>query len=144
LATECIAVNRDKIAHEIVEDEVIIINLETGAYYHLRETGVDVWRAIEQGASREQLIEALAERSGAGRDAAKEAASAFVDELAREEIVVFEPGDGASPPLELGAPGKKLSLDTLQLAKYTNMSDLLLLDPIHDVDEQGWPHRRAE
>lgn len=143
MATERIAVNRDKIAHEIVEDEVIIINLETGAYYHLRETGVDVWRAIEQGASRDQLIEALAERSGAGRDAAKEAASAFVDELAREEIVIFEPGAG-NQPLALGAPGKKLSLDTLQLAKYTNMSDLLLLDPIHDVDEQGWPHRRPE
>jgi hypothetical protein len=25
------------------------------------------------------------------------------------------------------------------LQKYTDMADLLLLDPIHEVDEQGWP-----
>jgi hypothetical protein len=28
------------------------------------------------------------------------------------------------------------------LRKYTDMRDLLLLDPIHDVDEQGWPVRK--
>jgi len=26
------------------------------------------------------------------------------------------------------------------LQKYTDMADLLLLDPIHEVGEQGWPH----
>ncbi len=31
-----------------------------------------------------------------------------------------------------------------KLAKYTNMSDLLMLDPVHDVDEQGWPNRKPE
>ena len=26
-----------------------------------------------------------------------------------------------------------------QLHKYTDMQELLLLDPIHDVDQEGWP-----
>ena len=26
------------------------------------------------------------------------------------------------------------------LTKFTDMQDLLLLDPIHEVDEMGWPH----
>jgi hypothetical protein len=26
------------------------------------------------------------------------------------------------------------------LNKYTDMQDLLLLDPIHEVDERGWPN----
>ena len=26
-----------------------------------------------------------------------------------------------------------------KLGKYTDMQDLLLADPIHEVDEQGWP-----
>jgi hypothetical protein len=25
------------------------------------------------------------------------------------------------------------------LQKFTDMQDLLLLDPIHEVDESGWP-----
>ena len=28
--------------------------------------------------------------------------------------------------------------------KYTDMQQLLLLDPIHDVDDTGWPHVAAE
>jgi hypothetical protein len=26
------------------------------------------------------------------------------------------------------------------LDKYTDMQELLLLDPIHEVDDAGWPH----
>jgi hypothetical protein len=29
------------------------------------------------------------------------------------------------------------------LERYTDMQELLLLDPIHDVDESGWPHRKV-
>ena len=31
-----------------------------------------------------------------------------------------------------------------QLAVYEDMQDLLLLDPIHDVDETGWPARKSQ
>jgi hypothetical protein len=30
------------------------------------------------------------------------------------------------------------------LHKYTDMEELLLLDPIHDVDETGWPNKSPE
>jgi hypothetical protein len=30
------------------------------------------------------------------------------------------------------------------LERYTDMQELLFLDPIHDVDESGWPHRKVE
>ena len=29
------------------------------------------------------------------------------------------------------------------LEKYTDMQDLVLLDPVHEVDERGWPHAQA-
>ena len=29
-----------------------------------------------------------------------------------------------------------------KLATYSDLQDLLLLDPIHDVDETGWPAAR--
>jgi len=31
-----------------------------------------------------------------------------------------------------------------KLQKFTDMQDLLLLDPIHEVDEAGWPHTRND
>jgi hypothetical protein len=30
------------------------------------------------------------------------------------------------------------------LNKYTDMQDLLLLDPIHEVDAAGWPSTKVE
>jgi hypothetical protein len=27
------------------------------------------------------------------------------------------------------------------LEKFTDMHDLLLMDPIHEVSDAGWPHR---
>jgi hypothetical protein len=30
------------------------------------------------------------------------------------------------------------------LERYTDMQELLLLDPIHDVDQTGWPRRKGE
>ena len=30
---------------------------------------------------------------------------------------------------------------TADLGKYTDMQELLLLDPVHEVDEAGWPNR---
>ena len=30
-----------------------------------------------------------------------------------------------------------------ELKRYADMQDLLLLDPVHDVDEKGWPNALA-
>jgi hypothetical protein len=36
--------------------------------------------------------------------------------------------------------GKESKFEKPGLQKYSDMQDLLLLDPIHEVDEMGWPH----
>jgi hypothetical protein len=30
------------------------------------------------------------------------------------------------------------------LSRFDDMQEMLLLDPIHDVAETGWPHRPAD
>ena len=32
----------------------------------------------------------------------------------------------------------------LRLTRYSDLEDLLKLDPIHDVDEAGWPVAKSE
>jgi hypothetical protein len=145
MASERITPNRPTIIHETFDNEVIIINVETGAYYGLAGTGVDVWRGVEQGASRQQLIDAILCRYPAERDAVATAVNTFVDELLHEEIVVLEQrDDGTERPFALDQPSETLPFVLPALSKFTDMADLLLLDPIHDVDEQGWPNRRPE
>jgi hypothetical protein len=132
--------NRRKIAHETIDDEVIIIDLETGTYYSLIESAMQVWTVLAQGATRAQLVDALAAQYDTPSAELADALNPFVDELLREEIIVAEAGEAT--PI---TPGPKVAkpFAAPALSRFTNMSDLLLLDPIHDVDEQGWPSKRS-
>lgn len=143
MASERMVVNRKKIAHETIDGEVIVINLESGTYYSLVESAAVLWNGIEQGATHKQLLEAMAARYTAPRAEIETATNAFLDELVREEIIVNEPGDAPADILP-ETNSTPQSFTPPALTRYTNMADLLLLDPIHDVDEQGWPSKRPQ
>ena len=69
----------------------------------------------------------------------------FVAELLRENLVVGEEAKGAeSPwnqpmPAQAGYQTQRPGFVPPSLHKYVDMQELLLLDPIHEVDETGWP-----
>jgi hypothetical protein len=71
--------------------------------------------------------------------------AAFVDELTREQLVVSA-GEGsiARSPGEPGGTGTAQvdpgPWSTPTLTRFTDMQDLLVLDPVHEVDDRGWPH----
>jgi hypothetical protein len=66
-----------------------------------------------------------------------------VGELEREDLIV--PRSTANGSVDLGglveAPPAGVSFRAPRLEKHTDMQDLILLDPVHEVDPQrGWPH----
>ncbi|MCP9818862.1 PqqD family protein [Synechococcus sp. Cruz-9H2] len=134
-----LTINADKVAHETIEDEVIIIHLETGTYYNLVDVGRDVWLGLEVGVPSQEIVKALSSAYGVAPELAGEAVEALLASLLAEEILVAADSSPASiEPFKLsdrtGCP-----FTTPELTIHTNMADLLMLDPIHDVDEQGWP-----
>ncbi len=46
-------------------------------------------------------------------------------------------GESYSPPA-------KTAFVTPELTRYTDIEDMLILDPIHEVDASGWPHRAPD
>jgi hypothetical protein len=57
----------------------------------------------------------------------------IVDELLSSNSSKFSISEQNSEP-------EKLKFEPPILEKYVDMQDLLLLDPIHEVDERGWPN----
>jgi len=57
----------------------------------------------------------------------------------QELVVVADPAAPSSPLPPPTPTGEAFRPPTV--AVYSDMEDLLLLDPIHDVDETGWPVR---
>ena len=128
--------------HETIEGEVILIDLETGTYYSLREAGAEVWQGIAQGAEETEIVDALIASYEGPPDEIRAAAADLLAELAREGLI--EPAGEDGSPAEARAPsvtgGGRVPFRAPVLEKHTDMQDLILLDPVHEVDPRGWPH----
>lgn len=119
---------------ELVDGEYVVINLDTGKYFNMVGMGAQVFEALIAGASVQALISI-----GEGELFAKNLEDFLA--LALEEGLIHEsatvPPNMSSIPVKLSG-----SLETLKINVYTDMQELLGLDPIHEVDpSQGWPHQ---
>jgi hypothetical protein len=121
---------------ELVEGEVIAIDLERGSYYSLLGPAAQVWGAIVAGRSAQEILAAVVPASAAASLAGS--LSGFLEALLVEQLIRRGPGSLApSAPIESLAPWPA---DALRFERFTDMQDLLVLDPIHEVDEEaGWP-----
>jgi coenzyme PQQ synthesis protein D (PqqD) len=133
-------VNTPKVLHEAFEDETVLINLDSGNYYSFSGSGALIWDCIVRGDSVGFVIENLQIRFG-GRDGIAPAVEDFVRQLVEENLIV-EDSSGAAKNVEeeRAKVFKAAQFEKPVLQKYSDMQDLLLLDPIHEVDEMGWPH----
>jgi hypothetical protein len=141
-------VNKPTIISEIIEDEAIIINLDSGAYYSLRGGSVMVWKVIQLGGGRDQVIDQLTHAYQGEAEAIAASAMELLAELENEQIIVAADAESArsfdAKTLPFDLEGERPLCAPLVVDKYTDMKDLLLADPIHDVDDDfGWPTPKA-
>jgi len=133
---DCYAVARDVI-HETFEGEVIIANLQGGSYYTLGGVGLDVWTALAAGVPVGAVVAAIAEAFGRDAQEVADTVAHLVARLTDEHLLT-----GPTPAAPGAATEVVVTADTFEeptFERYTDMQQLLLLDPIHDVDDSGWP-----
>jgi|WetSurMetagenome_2_1015567.scaffolds.fasta_scaffold352435_2 hypothetical protein len=141
----CFRINGPKVIHETIDGETVIVNLDSGNYYSLDKVGADVWECLVKDFSVHRIIEAIASRYTGERENIEKTMYQFIDEMQQENLIVINESQGYASDADID-PGdeteqmKERSIfATPVLNKYSDMQDLLLLDPIHDVDETGWP-----
>jgi len=138
-----ITIDSNEVIHETVDGEVILIGLQTGCYYSLEGSGAEIWEALAAGRRSADVIAELERRYSAGPDEIRQAADELVERLLDERLVHPAGTNGGAPPppvREIEAAGDPPPFDPPVLHKFTDMQDLLLVDPVHDVGDAGWPH----
>lgn len=133
----------DSVLADDLDGEIVLLHLATGNYYSLAGSGAEIWRELATGKSLEILIEDLGKLYPASTDAIGASVAKFVEELVAEELLSTGAAASEAQAPEPTAPtaARAATFEPPALAKYTDMQDLLLLDPIHEVDEAGWPAR---
>lgn len=124
----------NEIAAEQFEDDFVVLDLEGGKYYALDGASALVWQAVVGGATLESIL-------GATDAARHDDIRAFVARLIEFELIAPRDDALADAPLPAGLD----ALDgAIKLDVFDDLAELLVADPIHDVDEEiGWPHRKA-
>ena len=136
-------INQPTVISEVIDGEAIIVNLDNGAYYSLRDSGCAIWNLLLQGRTMPDVVDAMTAQYHGAAPAIEAAIADLVAELQAEQLIV--PDDPARAPSPLPTPtehqnGNRPHFQQPVLEKFTDMADLLLLDPIHEVEEMGWPH----
>lgn len=136
--SRCFATNAPAVVSEVIDGEAVIMNLQSGHYFSARDTGALVWSWLERGATEDEVATALAARCRVTVPEVRLAVASFVSTLLTHQLV-HEVAPGSAPAGVRDLSGGPMDWTTPQLHVYTDMEELLLLDPIHDVGEAGWP-----
>lgn len=135
-------VNRPEVIDEKFDDEFVIVNLKSGAYYGLRGTGAIIWEMVISGATRTQMVTSLAEQFDADSTTLSQTVTNLLSELEQESLILPHRNTSLNTPN--GTPSKpppapRAPFVAPLLEKHLDMQEVLQLDPIHEVDDTGWP-----
>lgn len=138
--------NDAELAAEQFEDGLVVINFLTGRYFSMNSTAECIWMLLEHGCSSEGIVTQLAEYCAVpATDAAQLCVevSAFIAKLEQERLVFCDTMATDVPVIPLTAA--QFPYEAPHIEVFEDLADLILLDPIHDVNEQlGWPAVRTE
>jgi hypothetical protein len=132
-------VNSPGVVAETIQGETVAIHLDTGCYYSMRGAAAALWDLLAQGADDAALRAYLLARYDAPEKEMVAAAARFRTQLVAEQLLA--PADGAAVSPAPTWSGAREPFAAPVAEKFDDMQDLLLADPIHDVEETGWPHR---
>jgi Coenzyme PQQ synthesis protein D (PqqD) len=127
-----------QVMHETIDGETIIIDLATGTYYSLRGSGPAVWAAVARGAGRSGIVEALERSHDTAPGTIAPAVDSFLEQLEKEQLIAQNGNAAAASELVEQAAGTPF--EEPRLERYDDLQDVILLDPVHQVDDRGWPH----
>lgn len=137
-----VRVNSPRIACECIDGEAVLIDFESGTYFSSRDSGAAVLSLLGNGATACQLAEALARQFDASHAQILADVQTFLHELLAAGVAVLcdAPPTSVAPALAVSTNAASQTAWTAPVIEtFTDMQQLLLLDPIHEVDDIGWP-----
>jgi hypothetical protein len=146
--SEWFQLNSPSVVCDIVYDDVVLVNLESGAYYSTEKVGTTIWQQLDQGQSIGEIIQTISGQYAGDIQEIEKNVYNLIGQLLGEGLIV--PGNATRPKMAKAASSNNMQASSKQnqkqpfegviLHKFVDMQDLLLLDPVHEVDDSGWPH----
>ena len=131
--------NGPRFVDESLDGEALIMDMVTGTYYTCLGPATVAWDALKRGVEPGEVAAMIATMYGVDLAGVERDVDAFVAELVREEMLVTRAATPAREPVE-PPPPPAAPYEPMRIERYTDLADLILLDPVQDVSGAGWPH----
>ena len=126
-----IAAARPHVIDEVFDGEAVLVQLRTGVYYSLSPAATAAWRLLADGRRPRTWPPPSAASATSSRPSRPV--------LLAEGLAVPSAAEAGEPPAAL----RDVPAGAATVQRFDDMQDLLLLDPIHDIDRHldgaGWP-----
>ena len=128
---------------DIFGDEVVLVNLETGVYYSLMYSASQVWTRVQNQYTIAEIVSDFEQLYNNSSEEISPAITAFVDNLLKLKLV--KTSNLTERILVDTKIGKiKTAFEEPLIETFSDLQDILLLDPVHDVDQKGWPIKKGD
>ncbi len=129
------SIQRSRVVYEVLNTEVIVIDFNTGNYYALLHVAKDIWQLIEKQIPLQQITLLIASHYKQDLVNVSCDIRSFIDQLLEAELIELCVPDESAPQI-IFQDGDYIPP---RMQTYTDVQNLLLIDPIHEVTEAGWP-----
>jgi hypothetical protein len=135
----CFRINSPAVIHERFDDELVAVHLDHGAYYSMTGSAADAFVLFSEEATAIELADALALRYAETSEQILAALHPFLEQLLREKLIVPVETRKRKGMLQAAATESRLAFVPPSVQAYHDLDSLFLIDPIHEVGDQGWP-----
>ena len=131
-----------EVVSEIIDGEAVMLHRSYGDYFSTDGVGGLIWQWIGEGRSRIQILNMLNARFSASLAEIATAVDSFFADLVFHKLVreIVEGDESATETLIEPQTNPEAEFVRPTLHVYSDIRNMVLLDPLHDVDENfGWP-----
>ena len=122
-----------EISYEIFKDEIIVINLKSGKYFQIENSGIEIFKNIKNNTLIEENVKSFIPQNAKNRLEILK----FINLLKKHHIIkeTSIKNNKKSP--------KKYKYKKPKITIYNDMKKILISDPIHDIPEKySWPKKK--
>lgn len=139
MADACYRINSPAVIYERFDNELVAIHLDKGTYHSMTGSATDAFVLLSQEATANELAAALAGKYAATPSDIAKSLAPFLEQLQTEQLITAVTTPEPRDPLRVDGNDSGLPFTAPILQAFHDLEGLLLLDPIHEVGDEGWP-----
>jgi hypothetical protein len=128
----------NNIISDVFGEEVVLVNLESGVYYSLRDSAAQIWIRLINQYSPTEIVVDLIQIYKVDENVLISDINLFFTQLLEVKIIKIAL-ETEKKSIEFNSKEILVPYLSPVLETFSDMQEILLLDPVHDVDKAGWP-----